>query len=114
MKRIRPSVRISALLLLLLTLHTLACSVVLPKFEAVSFQEQISCSASISAYDGDERTSEGDCKPPKHSFIDYASYLTPSHLLPAYRPAVSKLLTHEPLQSSPQVFLEIVVPPDPA
>ncbi|HBG05421.1 MAG: hypothetical protein A2075_06555 [Geobacteraceae bacterium GWC2_58_44] len=112
MKRIRPTIRFSALLLLVLTLHTLAQSFVLPRFESASLQEQAVCTASLTDSDGEEQENTGDRKPPKHSFIDYSTFFSPKHFLPAYNPKVSKLLPHEPFQSLPKIYLEINVPPD--
>ena len=112
MKRIRPTIRFSAFLLFVLTLHALAHSLVLPKFELTSLQKMVVCTASLTANDSDEQTHMGDCKPPKHSFIDYSAFLFPNYLIPAYNPSVSKLLTHEPFQTPPQVYREIIVPPD--
>ena len=70
------------------------------------------CTASLMANDSDEQTHMGDCKPPKHSFIDYSAFLSPNYLIPAYNPSVSKLLIHVPFQAQPKVYLEIIVPPD--
>lgn len=112
MKRIRPTTRFSALLFLVLTLHVLAHSFVLPKFELTSLQEQFSCTASLMANDSDEQAHKGDCKPPKHSFIDFSTFLSPNYHIPAYIPRVSRLLTHEPFQAQLQVYPEINVPPD--
>ncbi|MHB8121174.1 MAG: hypothetical protein ACYDG4_03380 [Desulfuromonadaceae bacterium] len=62
--------------------------------------------------DGDNQTQDGDCKPPKHSFIDYSTYFSPKSFIPAYNPIVSAFLPHEPFRAHPQVYLEINVPPD--
>ena len=112
MKRIRPTIRFSALLLLVLTLNTFLHSFVLPKFESNSFHKKVVCTASLIANDSSEQSRMGDCKPPKHSFIDYSTLLSPNYLIPAYNPNVSKFLIHEPFQPHLQVYLEIVVPPD--
>jgi len=112
MKRIRPTIKFSALLLLVLTLYTFAHSFVLSKFESTSFTKKVVCTATLLANDTAEQTPMGDCKPPKHSFIDYSTLLSQNYLILAYNPNVSKLLTHEPLQTQLQVYLEIIVPPD--
>lgn len=112
MKRIRPAIKFSALLLLVLTLHTLAHSLVLPNLEFTLLQEQTVCIASTFANDSDEQTHEEDCKPPKHSFIDYSTFFSPNGFIIAYNPNVSMLLSHEPFQAIPKVYLEINVPPD--
>jgi len=113
MKLFRPTTRFSALLLLILTVHIVAHSLLLPKRDLNSLQEQAVCTASFTAAtDGDGETHLGDFKPPKHSFIDYSTFFCPNNFIPAYNPAVSRLLSHEPFQAVPQVYLEINVPPD--
>lgn len=112
MKHIRPKIRYSALLLLVLTLHILVHSFVLPKFESTAFQEHGACEVSSMDDDDDNQTQEGDCKPPKHSFIDYSTFFSPKSFLPAYAPSVSAFLPHEPFRVHPLVYLEIIVPPD--
>lgn len=116
MNNFRPTTKLSALLLLVLTLHTIAHSLVLPKYDLVILQEQGACSASsIDNYndnDSDNQTHEDDCKPPKHSFIDYSTFFSPKNFVLSYNPCESKTLIHEPLQVLPQVYLEIDVPPD--
>lgn len=114
MKRIRPTIRFSALLLLALTLHSLALSLVLPRLELASLKEQAqaACTASLTATDSEEQEDLGDCKPPKHSFIDYSTFFSPDILLPSYNPNVSKLLFYSPFEVMPAVYLEINVPPD--
>lgn len=112
MKLIRPTTRFSALLLLVITLHILANSLVLPQFELASLQEQAVCTASLTDSDSEEQKRLGDCKPPKHSFIDYSNFFSHNGLLPAYNPEISRLLVREPVQALPAVYLEIHVPPD--
>ena len=118
MKRTRLTPIFSALLLFMLSLHTLTHSLILPGSQLTSLQNtlsaQVACTDSIAANDMDEQAREGAFKPPKHSFIDYSTYLSPNFLLPGYHPRVSRLLVHEPFQRQPKVYLEIVVPPDPA
>lgn len=109
----RPTTRFSALLLLALTLHVLAHSLVLPKLELASLQKQAVCTASLTSdNDGDSETHLGDFKPPKHTFIDYSTFFAPRHFLPAYNPIVTLLPTYEPFQALPNVYLDINVPPD--
>ena len=112
MKHVRPTTRFSALLLLVLTLHTLAYSLVLPRLELASFQAQSVCADSLTDSGSEEQKRLGDCKPPKHSFIDYSSFFSPNGFLPAYNPEISRLLVYEPFQTLPTVYLEINVPPD--
>lgn len=112
MKPIRQSNRLSALLLLVLILQTLTHSLVLPSFELNSLQESVAREASLLDNDNDEQTDEGDFKPPKHSFTDYSSFFSPNFLIPSYNPSMSELMTHEPFQAQPQVYLKIFVPPD--
>jgi hypothetical protein len=109
----RSTTRFSALLLLVLTVHILAHSLLLPKHELVSLQEQTVCTASLTTgIDGDGETRLGDFKPPKHSFIDYSIFFVSSNFLPAYNPVVSRLLPHKPFQALQNVYLDISVPPD--
>lgn len=111
----RPTTRFSALLLLVLTVHVFAHSLLMPKHELSSLQEQTACTASLTTDNdnGDDgETRLGDFKPPKHSFIDYSTFFAPNNLLPAYNPVVSRLLPHEPFQTLQKVYLEISVPPD--
>lgn len=116
MKRIRSTTIFPTLLLFVLALHTISYSLLLPSFELTSFQKTVSTQVtgtdSLTAGESDEQSHEDDFKPPKNSFIDYSTFLSPSVLFPAYTPSVSSLLTYEPFQALPQVFLEIVVPPD--
>ncbi|RNC67408.1 MAG: hypothetical protein ED859_14745 [Desulfuromonadales bacterium] len=112
MKSIRPTIKFSALLLLALTLHVLAHSLVLPRFGLTSVQQQAAYSASLADSDSEEQEHQGDFKPPKHSFIDYSNFFSANCLLPVYDPEVSRLLSYEPYQALPTVYLEIHVPPD--
>lgn len=113
---IRSTTIYATLLLCILTMHTVTHSLILPGFEFSQLQSSISEHndpiGAITSDDRSELISEGDYKPPKHSFIDYSTFLSPDHLLHAYKPSVSRLLRHEPFQAPPQVFLEIDVPPD--
>ena len=111
-KQFRPTTKFSALLLLTLTLHVLAHSLVLPKLEFTSLQGQTACTAPLTANDSVEQTHTGDFKPPKHSFVDYSTFFSPKHFIPAYNPSASTLPLYEPFQAQPQVYLEIIVPPD--
>jgi hypothetical protein len=112
MKRIRPLIRFSALLFLLLTLHTLALTLAMPESEVASLQTEITCTASIVASDDFQPLDEPDFKPPKNSFIDYTTFFDPNCLIPGYAPELSELLTHEPKVTRLKVYLEIDVPPD--
>ncbi len=111
-KLFRPTTRFSALLLLALTLHVLAHSLVLPKLELVSLQGQAVCTAPLMTDVSEEQTHTGDFKPPKHSFVDYATFFSPKQFIPAYNPGASTLPLYEPFLAQPQVYLEIIVPPD--
>ena len=109
----RATTKFSALLLLVLTVHIVAHSLLLPKRELISLQDQTICTASLSTENGgDVKTRLGDFKPPKHSFIDYSTFFAPNSLLPAYNPVVSRLLPYEPFQTLQNVYLDISVPPD--
>ena len=109
----RPTTRFSALLLLVLTVHIFVHSLLLPKHELTSLQEQTVCTTPLATgIDGHGETHLGDFKPPKHSFIDYSTFFAPNNFLPAYNPVVSRLLPHEPFQALQKVYLDISVPPD--
>jgi hypothetical protein len=112
MKHFRSTIRYSALLLLVLTLHIVAHGLVLPKFESASLQEQAVCTASLTDGDSAQAMDLGECKPPKHSFIDYSTVFSRNHFIPAYNPNISRLLWYESFQVMPAVYLEINVPPD--
>ena len=113
MKFFRATTRFSALLLLVLTVYIVAHSLLLPKHELSSLQEQVVCMTSLTTgIDGNGETHLGDFKPPKHSFIDYSTFFAPNNFLPAYNPVVSRLLPHEPFQALQKVYLDISVPPD--
>jgi len=113
MKLFRATTRFLTLLLLVLTIQIVAHGLLLPKHAFIPLQEQAVCSASFATDSGDDvETRLGDFKPPKHSFIDYSTFFAPNNLLPAYNPVVSRLLPHELLQTFPNVYLEINVPPD--
>jgi hypothetical protein len=111
-KQIRSKIKYSTLLMLMLTLHILMHSLLLPRSESAAFQERTACEASSMADDNDNQAREGNCKPPKHSFIDYSTYFTPKSFLPSYNPNVTVFLPHEPFREHPLVYLEINVPPD--
>ena len=109
----RPTTRFSALLLLVLTVHVVAHSLLLPKHELISLQKQTVSTASLTTdNESDEEARMGDFKPPKHSFIDYSTFFAPNIFLPIYSPVVSRLLPHEPVRALQKVYLEISVPPD--
>lgn len=114
MKTIRPIYAV--LLLCILSLHTLSNSLILPGYEFHGFQaamsEQVNGTDSLTADDSYELSSDGDWKPPKHSFIDYSTFLSPTLAYHRYVPHFSKLLAYQRYQAQPQVFLDIVVPPD--
>ncbi len=113
MNLFRPASRFSALLLLVLTVHVVAYSLLLPKHELISLQKQTVSTASLTTdneSDGEARL--GDFKPPKHSFIDYSTFFAPNNFPPIYNPVVSRLLPHEPFRALQKVYLEICVPPD--
>jgi hypothetical protein len=112
MKSLRHSIRFSALLFLLLTLHTLALTLAMPEPESATFQKQLACTASIAANDDFQQPDEPDFKPPKNSYIDYTTFFDPHCLIPGYAPDLSELLTHEPKVTRLKVYLEIDVPPD--
>lgn len=112
MKQIRPNIKLSALLLLVLSLHTLANSLEMPNLDFTSFQEQGICIAALTADDNDGQEQDGSCKPPKHSFIDYSTFLSPNYLILTYKPSVSRFMSHDLFQAPPKVYLEINVPPD--
>ena len=109
----------SVLLLCVLTLHIVSHSLILPGHQFNHFQstmsEQINGTDSLTSDDSyglSELSIDGDWKPPKHSFIDYSTFLSPTCVLHAYNPYVASLPAYEPYQAQPRVFLEIVVPPD--
>jgi len=113
MNLFRPTIRFSALLLLVLTVHIVAHGLLLPKHAFIPLQEQAVCTDPLATDSGgDVETRLGDFKPPKHSFIDYSTFFAHNKVLPAYNPVVSRLLPHEPFQTFPNVYLEINVPPD--
>ena len=104
----------SVLLLCVLSLHIVSHSLILPGYEFNHFQttmsEQVNGTDSLTS--DDSYSLSGDWKPPKHSFIDYSTFLSPNILLHSYVPFLSSLLAYERYQAQPLVFLEIVVPPD--
>lgn len=107
----------AVLLLCVLTLHTLSNSLILPSFEFTELQtavsEQVNGTDSLTSGGTLElRNGDSDWKPPKHSFTDYSTFLSPSNFFLPYHPYVYRLLPYEPYQAQPRVFLEIVVPPD--
>lgn len=112
MNLFRPTIRFSALLLLVLTVHVFAHSLLIPKHALSSLQQETVCTVSFDTDNGgDVEKRLGDFKPPKHSFIDYSTFFAPNNLL-AYNPIVSRLRPHEPFQAPQNVYLEIKVPPD--
>lgn len=113
MKFFRATTRFSALLLLVLTVHIVTQSLIVPNHDLNSLQEHAVCTAALAVDNGgDADTGLDDCKPPKHSFIDYSSFFSPNRLLLAYNPEISRLLVHESFQALPAIYLEITVPPD--
>jgi len=113
MNLFRPTTRFTALLLLVLTVHVVAHSFLLPNHELTVLQKQTVSTASLTTDNGGEGDARlGDFKPPKHSFIDYSTFFAPKSFLPIYNPVVSRLLPHEPFRALQKVYLEINVPPD--
>jgi hypothetical protein len=98
--------------MLVVTLFMVTNGYFLPKAELTSIQDYYSTTATLENDDAVDNPDADDFKPPKHSFIDYSNFFYPNNFLPAYNPAVSRLLSHEPFQAAPQVYLEINVPPD--
>ena len=98
--------------MLVVTLFMVTNDYFLLKAELTSIQDDYSTAAFLENDETGNKSGEDDFKPPKHSFIDYSTFFYPNNFLPAYNPAVSKLLSHEPFQAMPQVYLEINVPPD--
>ena len=108
MHRARSLRKPLSLLLLFITLNVTVHSLWHPGqvFEHLHQGSESTCSLST-----EEEKQSGDFKPPKHSFIDYTSYLCSGVLLPDYLPLVFDLAFTEPFSWVPQVFLEIHVPP---
>ncbi len=109
----------SVLLLCVLSLHIVSHSLILPGYEFNHFQttmsEQVNGTDSLTSddsYELSELSSDGDWKPPKHSFIDYSTFLSPTYARHAYAPYISGFGGYQRYQAQPRVFLEIVVPPD--
>ena len=98
--------------MLVVTLLMVTHGYFLPKAELTSIQDDYFTTATLENDEAGNNSGEDDFKPPKHSFIDYSNFFYPNNFLPAYNPAVSRLLSHEPFQTMPQVYLEINVPPD--
>lgn len=112
MKFLRHYTKFSALLFLLLTLHTLALALAMPEPESAPLLKQMASTASIASNDDFQQPDEPDFKPPKNSFIDYTTFFDPNCLIPSHAPDLSELLTHEPKVTRLKVYLEIDVPPD--
>lgn len=103
----------TAFLLLLVSLHVAVHSLMLSRQLFEPLQEELTTSLTCSMSAGEDETEpgSGDFKPPKHSFIDYASYFCPERLVPIYQPAESRLIFAEPFRAPPQVYQDIFVPP---
>jgi hypothetical protein len=100
-----------ALILLFLFVHLAAHSLLLPRQAFVSLQEEMSPVCSVSAADVNGVPESDDFKPPKSSFVDYASYFSPETLVPIYLPRESRLCSIYSFRAPPPVYSEIVVPP---
>ncbi|MBC8017422.1 MAG: hypothetical protein H7X83_02735 [Verrucomicrobia bacterium] len=98
--------------MLAVTLFAVTHGYFLPQTELTSILDDYSITVSLENNESGNKSGEDDFKPPKHSFIDYSIFFSGHYIIPAYNPAVSKLLSHEPFQAVPQVYLEINVPPD--
>ena len=103
------------LLLCVIALNTANRALLLPEVYFTNIQtavsDQINGTDSLTANVG-VQLNYGKWKPPKHSFIDYSTFLSPTIQLHSYQPYVSRLQPYEPYQAQPMVYLEIVVPPD--
>lgn len=106
----------AAFLLCVLVMHTMSHSLIVQGVEFQNLQttlsEQMDPVGSITSYDTPDIGTDSDYKPPKHSFTDYSTFLSPRYPFHAYHPTISRLTPHERLQTPPEVFLEIDVPPD--
>lgn len=103
--------KILALLLVIITLHVTAHSLLHPRQLFEPLQERLTFAFSICAEDDCADQDSGDFKPPKHSFVDYTGYFGPELLLADYLPLVTDLTFLEPFRTMPQVYLDIPVPP---
>lgn len=98
--------------MLIITVFTVTHGFYLSKSELVSVQDDFSRIATIESDEKGSYSGEEDYKPPKHSFIDYSSIFPFQNLTPSYNPRLARLNPFEPFQAIPQVFQEIIVPPD--
>ena len=106
----------ASFLLCVLIMHTVSNSFFVPGVEFQDFQTSISEHTdpvgSVTSYDNPDIDASDDYKPPKQSFTDYSTFLSPIYPSHSYAPTVSGLTPHERVQTPPEVFLEIDVPPD--
>lgn len=73
-------------------------------------EETLSAVALLSAND-EEGGGCADFKPPKHSFIDYTAICSIHGVFSEYLPSILNLAASEPFQFLPEVYLDIIVPP---
>lgn len=103
--------KIQTFLLLFITLHMTVhtFTLALPLFDPL--KAAVSAACTLSTEENDTGESCDDFKPPKHSFIDYASYFSSGTLTLAYLPHEERLSFADPFSTPPKVYFDIFTPP---
>lgn len=111
MHRHRSLRKLKTFLLLLITLHVVVHTVIFTSQSPEPFKEQISLTCSVIAEEDGAEQNSGDFKPPKHSFIDYATYFSAGSMTPVYLPHEGRFSFAAPFVIPQKVYLDIFAPP---
>lgn len=104
--------KIAAVLMLVLTLNMISTGMAATGNSCESLKAGISQLLGLEE-NRDATTADdmSDFKPPKHSFIDYATYFG-IVAFPPYLPLLSVLRPHKTFQHLPLIYIDVPVPPD--
>jgi hypothetical protein len=109
---IRTFKRITAFIMLLLTLHVIADGVMTAKDSLEPLKERARQVATLTSDDDSDEPGLDDFKPPKHTFIDYSTYFLPHWTAPIFHPRMASLTAIDHLRLTHQFYPDVPVPPD--
>ena len=98
-----------AFLVILITVVSSASGIYFKNEVLMPLEENLSAVALLCA--SDEENGSADFKPPKNSYVDYAAICSIDGFFSEYLPSIQNLAVSEPFQSIPEVYLDIIVPP---
>lgn len=113
MRILRPFQKYSAFIMLLITIAIVASNPCLRCHagEIMQICAQTETAMQSEAWETSGDNALGDFKPPKHSFINYETLFGNVAVALNYNPLISDLLFYQILKTSPEVYLDIFIPP---